>query len=166
MREHVRHRETVALVERQAAHALLVVPGLAHDRLDLEQLRHVAVVLAEVGEDPRAVARAARAPVHREETQVEQVGKGEGEGQGDHVVGPVLARRQGRIDPREERDLVHLGALQELWKGDLLLGREGTLVDFLDFVSDWPFVGHRNLGEVGHGISLAARSRAPLQAVR
>ena len=87
-----RPRKAVALVERQAAHALLVVPSLAHDRLDLEQLRNVTVALAEVGEDARAVARAARAPVHREETQVEQVGEDEREGQGDHVSGPVLAR--------------------------------------------------------------------------
>ena len=33
MREHVRHRKAVALIERQASHALLVVPGLADDRL-------------------------------------------------------------------------------------------------------------------------------------
>ena len=166
MREHVRHRETVALVERQASHALLVVPGLAHDRLDLEQLWNVAVALTEVGEDARAVARAARAPVHREETQVEQVGEDEEESQGDHVVGPLLARGQGWIDPREEGDLVQLGARQQLGKGDLLLGRERTLVDFLDFVGDWPLVGHANLGEVGHGDSLAVRSRVPMQAVR
>ena len=112
MREHVRDLKAVALVERQASHALLVVPGLAHDRLDLEQLRHVAVALAEVGEDACAVARAARAPVHREKAQVEQVGEGEGEGQGDHVAGPVLARGQGWIDPGEEGDLVQLGACQ------------------------------------------------------
>ena len=77
-----------------------------------------------MGEDARAVARAARAPVHREETQVEQVGEDEGESQGDHVAGPVLARGQGWIDPREEGDLLQLGACQQLGKGDLLLGRE------------------------------------------
>ena len=166
MREHVRHRETVALVELQATQTLLVVPGLAHDRLDFEQLRHVAVALAEGGEDARAVARAARATVHCEEAQVEQVRESEGKRQGDHVAGPVLARGQGRIDPREEGDLVQLRALQQLREGDLLLGREGTLVDFLDFVSDRPFVGYGNLDEVGHGISLAARLSASLEAVR
>lgn len=121
----------------------------------------VDTALAEVGEDARAVSRAARAPVHREKAQVEQVGEGEGEGQGNHVAGPVLARGQGWIDPREEGDLVHLGACQQLGKGDLLLGREGTLVDFLDFVGDRPLVGHGNLGELSHGVSLAARSRPP-----
>ena len=114
-----------------------------------------------MGEDTRAIAGAARAPVHREEPQVEQVGEDEGEGQGDHVAGPVLARGQGWINPREEGDLVHLGARQQLGKGDLLLGREGTLVNLLDFVGDWPLAGHGNLGEVGHGLSLAARPRAP-----
>ena len=112
-------------------------------------------------EDARTVAGAARTPVHREEAQVEQVGKDEGEGQGDHVAGPVLARGQGGIDPRDEGDLIQLGACQQLGKGDLLLGREGTLENFLDFVGDWPLVGHGNLGEVGHGASLVVRSPAP-----
>ena len=157
MREHVRHRKAVALVEPQSSRALLVVPGLADNRLDFEQLRHVAVALADMREDARAVARAAHGPVHREEAQVEQVRESEGESQGDHVAGPVLARREGGVDPGKEIDLVAHSALRQLGKGDLLLGREGTLVDFLDCVGDRTLVGHGNRGEVGHGTSLLAR---------
>ena len=108
MGDHVRHRETVAFVERQAAHALLVVRGLAHDRLDFEQLRHIPVALGKVGQDARAVARAARAPINGEKAQVEQVMERERVGQGDHVGCPGLVRGQGRVGPGDEG---HLGCL-------------------------------------------------------
>ena len=107
-----------------------------------------------MSQDARAVAGAARAPVDREETQVEQVGEDEREGQGDHVSDPVLACGEGRVDPGKERHPVALGAASQLGRGDLFLRWEGPLVDLQDFVGDRPVVGHGNLGEVCHGFMI------------